>query len=296
MKTASKGYPTTYIHHFELEEKGDYKAVYSPSTADPKSPELMTFVWLDRERRYFISSCSNVSEGREYTRKRWRQVTDVNLNRDAEHVEFTIPQPKAAEIYYTCCSKIDYHNRDRQDALGIEKKLRTKNWSKRVNFTLLSMNFVDTWKVWNLTTNEDDDVARNIPGDPEHAQETQQQFYSSLLVEMIENKLDDDVRETRNAATAQVPMPTIPGLVDRATGRVRSGIDLHLTPTRIRKRRSDGTYTNFAFQGRCQVCHSRTTSCCSMCVADPDCPNDGWLCHTKSKPCFLHHASIAHGH
>jgi hypothetical protein len=44
----------------------------------------------------------------------------VNLNHDAEH-EITIPQPKAAEIYYTCCSKVEMHNRDRQDTLGIEK-------------------------------------------------------------------------------------------------------------------------------------------------------------------------------
>jgi hypothetical protein len=32
------------------------------------------------------------------------------------------PQPRAAEIYYSCCGKIDQHNRHRQSTLAIERQ------------------------------------------------------------------------------------------------------------------------------------------------------------------------------
>ena len=282
VKTATRHYPAPYLKTFELEDRGDFKALYSPSRHDPTLPGLMSLVWMDRERRYFISSCSSTLLGREYWRKRWRQTTDLHLNLDAEHVEFSIQQPKVAEIYYTCCSKIDMHNRDRQDTLGIERKIVVHDWSKRVNLSILSINFVDTWKVWDLTTNVGVD------------QETQKEFYSKLLAEMIENNLDAAVR-TRNNVVANTPRNVIPGLIHQGTGRARSGLLIHITPTKLRRRNIDGTLSNKCHQGRCRECGLKTKWCCSACLDNPNIVHQGWICHTETgRPCFPQHVTSTH--
>jgi hypothetical protein len=53
--------------------------------------------------------------------------------------------PEAAELYYSCCAKIDQHNRCRQADLEMEKRFPVKEWSFRVNSSLLAMIFVDSW-------------------------------------------------------------------------------------------------------------------------------------------------------
>jgi hypothetical protein len=44
-------------------------------------------------------------------------------------------------------SKIDQHNRSRQADLGIERKLGTQKWWKRINHAILSMITVDAYYV-----------------------------------------------------------------------------------------------------------------------------------------------------
>jgi hypothetical protein len=291
VKTATRKFPMAYLQTLEMDERGEHKGLYTPRVdTEPNTPGLMALVWMDRERRYFVSSCSNVSPGQPYTRKRWRQLTDVLQNQNAEHVEIEIPQPKVAEIYYTCCAKIDQHNRDRQDTLGMEKKLGTHDWAKRVNISILSINIVDTWKVWDLTTNM---RGPNVRGG--RKRETQQEFYSGLLKEMIENTLDNVLRPRNNVEVAVPPEADVPGLNDPATGRARSGIQIHITPTRLKRKKADGTITNQALQGRCRHCQAKTKWCCSACLDDPDCTHNGWICHTSTqRRCFPTHVVDIH--
>jgi hypothetical protein len=54
-----------------------------------------------------------------------------------EKVELTIPQPAATELYYAAAGKIDQHNRDRQATITLETKLKTHDWSMRVNITFI---------------------------------------------------------------------------------------------------------------------------------------------------------------
>lgn len=94
--------------------------------ADGNKPALAAFVWMDRERRYFVSSVGNLEYGTPFVRTRWRQV-DTTPNAPPQQVTFAIQQPKIAELYYTTCAAIDKHNRLRQDDLQIEKKVETKD-------------------------------------------------------------------------------------------------------------------------------------------------------------------------
>ena len=66
----------------------------------------LAFVWVDRDRRYFISKTSSLKAGILYATDRLRQVDDIP-NIDTVRVESEINQPKVAERYYSSNSNID---------------------------------------------------------------------------------------------------------------------------------------------------------------------------------------------
>ena len=86
---------------------------------------MMVYACMDRDRRYFISTASSLSDGCPCSRVRWRQQErddehfgQVN-NEEAVHEELVVLQPKCLDIYYDTCAAIDQHNRHRQDTLCI---------------------------------------------------------------------------------------------------------------------------------------------------------------------------------
>jgi Transposase IS4 len=104
IKTAMKEFPMAYLgSHVLAEGKGDRHGIIH---TDPESgTQLLAFVWVDRDRRYFISTCSSLANGAPCERKRWRQV-DKTPNAAPTCVDITIAQPEAAAIYYSVCGKI----------------------------------------------------------------------------------------------------------------------------------------------------------------------------------------------
>ena len=61
--------------------------------------KLMALMWVDRERRYFVSSTSTSLPGSAYDRVRWRQMGE-----DAELVALKVKLPQVAQAYYQCCA------------------------------------------------------------------------------------------------------------------------------------------------------------------------------------------------
>ena len=120
VKTATKKFPMSYLSNLELVQCGDYKGLVARGTDG--QPTMLSFVWMDRDCRYFVASASSLDSGILYSWNRWRQVS-LELDALPENVELTIPQSKATEVYYRTCSVIDQHNRHRQDNLKTEKKL-----------------------------------------------------------------------------------------------------------------------------------------------------------------------------
>ena len=178
IKTATRRFPMQQLSTVELQQRGDRFGLVSRS-ADGV-PYLLAFVWMDRDRRYFIASGSSLSDGTPIVRQRWRQIGD-DPEADPTRVELTIPQPKAAETYYTACSKIDQHNRHRQDTLMLERKLVTTDWSRRVNLSIFAICLVDAWQVYNKMTYVDPKT---------EGRETQKDFYGHLAAELIDNNYD----------------------------------------------------------------------------------------------------------
>jgi hypothetical protein len=231
--------------------------------------EMYAFVWVDRDRHFFITNTSSLATGRPCERVRMRQVQPVETNLPPEQIQFSIAQPKAAELYYDVCSKIDRHNRRRCDGLCLERKIETHNWSKRVNFSIFGMIVVDSFLVYSQLVKA----------------ETENDFYVSLAEELIDNTYDSVARRR----PAEVMFS--PEAIGR-DGRPRSGTSAaHLTPTKKRKKSNPKQHQ----QSKCRVCKSKTRDMCSQCH-DEDPTKEVPICHSRTgRTCFATHLASCHG-
>lgn len=276
VKTATRQYPMTHLSQVELQDRGDRKGLIT--RGGDRQPKLLAFVWMDRQRRYFISTASSLDAGTPYTRTRWRQ-TDDTPNAEPTRVELTVPQPKAAEIYYSACAMVDRHNRHRQDTLQLEVKLGTQNWGMRVNLSIFGMIVVDTWLAYSQCTG---------------TKENQKDFYTFLSEELIDNTFDH-VHTRGRRVTEQDASVSSPELFDRTTGNPRAGTSAHLTPTKRKKTSRDGQLLPHSLQGRCKVCKRLTTYACSLCSDRNPSSSEVWMCYTKTgRICFATHITECH--
>ena len=156
----------------------------------------MAYVWMDRERRYFISTASSLQDGKDYSRIRWRQPDlpeeefgGVN-NEEAERQELTVYQTKSSEIYYNTCAAVDQHNRHLQDTLKAEQKMQMKSWDKRVTSSIFGLYCVDAWLMYRGCTTD------TLHKEPDL---DQQEFYCVLAEELI----DDNIRRRRGTRRSQ---------------------------------------------------------------------------------------------
>jgi hypothetical protein len=184
-KNCNKGLPYATISTKELQQRGDCYGLESKK-ADG-IPYLLSFVWMDRDRRYFIALGSSLFDGTPLTRTRWRQIGD-DPEADPSRFELTIAQPKVAEVYYSACAKIDQHNRDCQDTLMLERKLVTNDWSTRVNLSILAVILVDSWRVYSKMT---------FPAEFTGLKKIQKDFHGHLAAELIDNNYDQVRGRTR---------------------------------------------------------------------------------------------------
>ena len=177
---------------------------------------------MDRQRRYFISSASSLQEVMLYTRKRWWQVNE-EINVEPDNIELTIPQPKAAQIYYDVCSNIDQHNCHLQATLKLQLKLQTHDWSKIVNLLILAINMVDAWLVYQKCT---------------QTTYIQKDFYLYLSEQLIDNVYDiagtrQHPRKSRGETSGY---PAINHKVVAENRMLSSGAAIHLSPTKKMRR------------------------------------------------------------
>jgi hypothetical protein len=65
VKTATKQFPMSYLSNIELLQRGDFKGLVSKSE-DGSQASLLSFVWMDCDRQYFIASASSIDAGTPY--------------------------------------------------------------------------------------------------------------------------------------------------------------------------------------------------------------------------------------
>jgi hypothetical protein len=193
-------FPICHLQREELATRGDIVTLVHED--ENAKIDMMAVMCLDSERIYFISTTSSAVEGAAYSRTRWSQGPA-----GPERFTFSVPQPRVAAIYYSACAQIDRHNRCRQDDLMLERKYVTRDWSMRVNLSLLGMRIVDAL----LLHSGARDAARTM---------LQHQIYKQLALELIDNTFDHVGLRRRGAEddAATVLVPT-------------TGVGPHATPT-----------------------------------------------------------------
>ena len=81
----------------------------------------------------------------------------------------------------------------------------------------------------------------------------------------------------------------------RINGAPICGIALHVTPTKKRRKKKDGTETKSLLQGECKVFRKKMTHVCSDCTDTDIVKNEMWVCHPKTnRSCFTQHVHITH--
>ena len=123
--------------------------------------------------------------------------------------------------------------------------------------------------------------------------EVQQEVEVEKEVE-VEEELEEELEEEQEVeqevgvANSRATTPT------NLSSKLCSGIGVHLTPTKEKRRNSRGEETNSSKQNKCAVCKiNKTSHMCSGCKRD----NGGrvWLCHSKTgRDCFNIHCSECH--
>ena len=268
VKTATKQFPMEYLNRVALDERGDCHHLVSKMMSGDDEIHLKAFVWMDRERRYFVSSTGSMREGKEFQRKRWRQIAELESNEAPEKVDITVTQPETSEIYYDVCAKIDQHNRMRQSDLRMEKKLQTKSWEKRVNLSILSMAIVDSYLLYKACTGK---------------KMTQHEYYCGLADEMVEN--------TWSGTPSNVRKNVGPNEVNFGS----CGMGVHLTPNRL-PMITTKSGTKRKRQMRCAMCSKKTVRECSLCRDDETVDeSDSHFCDGLSgRDCFRQHCLTLH--
>jgi hypothetical protein len=265
------------LNKVQMPRRGIWKGLIHRGDKNAGLPDMLAFTWNDTNRRFFISTVSSLQKATTaIDRPRKRQV-DLQPNAEPEQVFQLIDQPKAAELYYTSAAKIDQHNRSRQDDLGIERKLVTTKWHKRVNLTIFSMLVVDSYLVYKKSTT---------------SSESPDQFYHKLAEEMID--YEQTTRQQRAAVrTSKTSVATAAfaghGMRQTPTKRMRSVEGGKKTPGSSAKKSSTQKH-----QGKCIVCTMKTTWTCSTCRQET-CINV-YVCHTQSgRPaCWAEHMHVDH--
>ena len=238
IKTSTKECPMDHLGKVELKDgKGDRHGLCTVDS--PSGCRLQAFVWCDRDRRCFISTCFNIQEGIEIDRTRWKQVDRTAPNALPERTQLHIRQPKSCEAHCGGCGKIDQHNRGRQAGLMIEKKIRVESFDKRVATSLFGMVAVDAKNLFQ-------GIRRGA-----NYNASERVFYERLSEQLIDNTYD-----TRNLRARRPEAKVLQEQVASLTNTVPSSEHvIGTTPTKRRKK----NHPTFLLQGRCSVSYTHLT-------------------------------------
>ena len=231
-------FPMTYLSNIYFQNQGDMIGLLT-RPVERTNPELDDFFCMDRNRRYFIFTGISMEKGRPYNRTRWRQESP-SPSSELNMVELTITQPIIAELYYITCGQSDRQNSCRQESHDIEKMVGTKDWSKRFNLSVFTMNVVNAWFAY-----------QGITG----TAYKQADLYHYLAKDMIDNTYDRfmiQISEGRRRNIVDSDDKTFDDenpLFGRINGAPRCGKSLHVTTTKKRRNKRYGTQTQYLLQG-----------------------------------------------
>ena len=98
VKGATRKYPISFLSGVEALGRHCHTTCVRKSHAG--EIEMAAVLWIDRERRYFVSTASSTTPGTPCRRLRWRQTESGVCSTE---IEFT--PPKVVQLYYSICLK-----------------------------------------------------------------------------------------------------------------------------------------------------------------------------------------------
>ena len=135
------------------------------------------------------------------------------------------------------------------------------------------MNVVDVWLVYQVFTVMADNQA---------------DFYNYLSEEMIDKTYDRFMMWSAEGGRSNIvesddkTFDDDNTLIGRINGAPRCGIVLYVTPTKKRRKKREGTETQYLLQGECKVFRKKTTHVCSDCADTDAVKNEMWVYHPKT--------------
>ena len=193
------------------------------------------------------------------------------MDHSPERVQLEIDQPEVVEKYYSSCASIDQHNRCRKDDLMFEGKLRTLDWSVRVNKSVLGIVMEDAWRLYEGEWGNRKKLKHR-------------DFYEDLGSELIFNSYGVFRGRSRYVSSEVESITSV---------KRTSSIVIHMNPTK-KKRKQNGVETKYAAQNNCRVCNvNKTTDVCSSCSDN----NRGkaWVFRSVTeRECFITHILEEH--
>ena len=262
VKTATKNFPTAWFQSLETDGTAGTQAAVR---AQVEGVDMVACMWTDRNRRYFISTAGRLSRGPDIERDRLRQVVDEE-DAPPELVHTNTPQSWLTHRYYDSCAMIDRHNRIRQADLMLERKYKTWDWARRMNFTILGMIVTDAYLLMKHCQQK-----INAPDI------TPREFVEVLAAQLIDNE------EMERRGAADDPQPV--------AAQIPSGVGPHITPTKQKKRKAP-THTA---QRRCVICGVRVTTVCSECRTGPNNTKEVFICRPNTqRNCWAIHVNNEH--
>ena len=90
VKTTTHGFLMKRPSEMEMPARGAYSTLMSKTGLE--SQQIMALVWVNRNRRCFVSTTSSTNTGNPYERIRLRQIAEGPL-----YIRATVDQPKVVE-------------------------------------------------------------------------------------------------------------------------------------------------------------------------------------------------------
>jgi hypothetical protein len=81
VKTSTKGFPMRQLSSKQFCGRGQWSSFFYAGDGSSTDPDLLAFAWVDRNRRYFISSVSNLRKAAPIKRHRVRQNEEEEISK-----------------------------------------------------------------------------------------------------------------------------------------------------------------------------------------------------------------------
>ena len=147
VKTATKLFPRKQLQRHEYEKRG--ASVFLEATIEGK--QVFATGWADKDVddlsntsgvKTFVSTCGTSLEGKRHIKKKWFSALGMS---SSQRVDYEIDRDATTTKYFEHAGAVDYHNRYRQDFLGLERGFPTKRWPVRLFSTVFGICVTDSF-------------------------------------------------------------------------------------------------------------------------------------------------------